>query len=196
LRWLVEWPRSWGGNPEASIGMPGILLLVVTTSALALAVERAILAVDPLAGAPAEVRQAAHLLLVFPVVEEVSRATCARALGAWSRSAPEAAAIGLGLGTVEFLIKAWGQGPLTWMLALSAFPLQVALSLAFYSFARARVVKTLALHVVINATGAISGFVLHAILEVGPLAHAAGVLTAVSIVSVVIGVRVQRGTGP
>jgi hypothetical protein len=176
--------------------MPGILLLVATTSALALAVEKVILDVEPLAGASAEVRQAAYLLLVFPVVEEVSRATCAKVLGAWNRSTAEAAAIGLGLGTVEFLIKAWGHGPLTWMLALSAFPLHVALSLAFYSFAHARVAKTLALHVAINATGAISGFVLHAILEVGPLARAAGLLAAVSIVSVVIGVRVRRGAGP
>lgn len=176
--------------------MTGNLLLVATTSGLAIAVEKVILDVEPLAGALAEVRQAAHLLLVFPVVEEVSRAICARVLGAWNRSAAEAAAIGLGLGTVEFLIKAWGHGPLTGMLALSAFPLHVALSLAFYSFARGRVAKTLALHVLINATGAISGFVLHTVLGVGPVAHAAGVLAAVSIVSAAIGGRVRRGAGP
>jgi hypothetical protein len=176
--------------------MPGNLLLVATTSALALAVERAILVVDPLVGAPAEVRQAAHLLLVFPVVEEVSRATCAKALGAWNRSAGEAAAIGLGLGTVAFIIKAWGHGPLTWMLALSSFPIHVTLSLAFYSFASGRVAKTLGLHVLINATGAISRFVLHTVLGVGPLAYAAGVLAAVSVVSVATGARVRRGAGP
>jgi hypothetical protein len=179
-----------------AIGMPKNLLPVVTTSALASALEKGILDVNPLSGAPAEVKQTAYGLLLFPIVEEVSRATCAMALGAWNRSAAEAAAIGFGLGTVEFMIKAWGGGPLTWMLALSAFPLHVALSLAFYSFASARVVKTLALHVLINAMGAISGFVLHTVLGVGPVAHAAGVLAAISIVSVVIGERVRRGAGP
>jgi hypothetical protein len=171
------------------IGMPRNLLLVATAFLLRIVLEKAILNVDPLSGAYADVRQAAYVLLLFPAVEEVSRAACAWTLGGWNRSAGEAAAIGLGIGSVEFIVKAWGHGPLVSMMSLTSFPIHVTLSLAFYSFASGRVMKSLGLHVLINSTRAAAGFVLHTVLG----AYAVGLRAAVSIVSVAICGRVRRG---
>lgn len=164
--------------------MPWILAALITIPAFIL--ELALMRVDALAllVPAAPFRFAFYLTVVFPLIEEALRYGVLRWRGPWLATPWQAAGIGAAIGTFEAALKisADPAAALGWLTAVSSLPLHVALSLAFFSFAELRLLKTTSLHIGLNTFGLILGTAL-ASAQIAPLPTVLTMLTAITAAS-------------
>jgi hypothetical protein len=103
-------------------------------------------------------REAAYLAVCMPLIEETVRYGIVRLSGRWELPIRQAMLIGLGIGLFECFFKSLpmlmhSNVSLLGLLSnISSVPLQIALSIAFFSFVTHRWLKMLALHILLNVS--------------------------------------------